>query len=298
MLGMVYYFRNSNTGYGYLGERAALTFPSDLNVDLFVATPFDAYHQFKDFVEDESRRKVVLCAVDGTDFPAVWDEYLKKFDGVVVMLDHSNFRERYPFVLGEWFPRLRFWGKEGKWRPREKVAGTIAQLHGRKGFNLLPTVMATLKSWTFELITDPVTASYLKVVENSFPNFKVIINDLSDDELMEWYLSLRVFFSLSMAEGGGLPAYEAAYLGVPTLLPYHTAYKFVPNATFYPCTPANMILNQTGGNVYTPDLYKFMEILSKEELPDEQRPAPPPFECEPDWGIILRPLITGLVARR
>lgn len=289
---MVYYFKNPRTGYGWLGYRAAETFPEELNevVDLVVATPQDAFYLFPE-LERSERKKVVLCAVDGTDFPHSWQPYLSRFDGMVVMLDHSNFAERYSFVLGQWYPKLRFWGKSGEWKPRERVAGTIAQQHGRKNFNLLPYILAGAPEWNIEVITDKHTASYLTGLQSSFSNLQIITNDLTDDELMDWYLSLRVFFSLSGAEGGGLPAYEAAYLGVPTLLPNHTAYKFVPNATFYPCFAVPATHLQVGGTFYMPHIESFIDILRNEKIPAEQKPAPPPFPIEPDWRVILAPFL-------
>lgn len=287
---MVFWFKDTKTGYGWLGFRAHETFPPDLSlkVDLAVATPYDAFNLFSEFPL-RALPKLALCAVDGTDFPPLWRSYMEKCDGIIVMLDHSDFKSKSDKVLGQWFPKLRFDGMSvGQWRPRNKVAGTIMQVHGRKGFNYLPTVLSRLKDWKFEILTDRQTAAYMLVLQRSFPNIEVITNDFSDEELMNWYLSLRVYFSVSMGEGGGLPAFECAYLGVPTLLPYHTAYKFVPNATFYPCMPVPANFPHTGGLLYTPDIDAFVDILNEEAVTDKQVPAPPQFPVEPSWHDLLR----------
>lgn len=279
---MVYWFRDTKTGYGWLGHRVAETFPE--THDIVVATPFDAPKMFPEAFE-EGKKPLVLCAVDSTDLPPCWLDKIDLFSGIILMLDHSDFKGRYPFVLGEWYPCLRFWGRSAQWKPRGNVLGTIAQIHGRKGFQYLPELAARLKSWQFEIITDFKTKLYLTPLARSFPNIHLMENNLSDDELLDWFTSLRGFFSLSMGEGGGLPAFEAAYIGVPTILPYHTAYKFVPNATFYSCTPVQPFDLQLGGNIFAPDLQSFIDNLKS--LPEEQRPAQPPFKVEPDWGTLL-----------
>lgn len=286
---MVYFFDDPKSGYGWLGLRVKETYPPQ-GLDIVVATPYDATYLFPEAFEG-GKKPLVLCACDGTDFPPCWLSLLDKFAGVILMLDHSNLKEKYPEVIkGEWFPKLRFWGRQGVWKPRERVFGTIAQMGGRKGLQFLPTILSRCREFEFEVLTDHKTAIYLLPITKSFPNLKVIESNLSDDELMDWFLSLRAFFSLSMGEGGGLPAFEASYLGVPSILPYHTAYKFVPYAVFYPCTPVTPFDLQLGGNIFSPDLDGFISILKGGKIPGEQNPQPPPFPVEPPWEEILKSL--------
>ena len=288
------------SGYGWLAYRAAVAFPPTLGADLWVFPPSDAQA-----IRDECKRRgiiksegllISLSAVDGTELPAGWVQSLEEtFHATILMVDHSGLSSKCPKYVGEFYPIPRTaFVKARQWQPpQQKVIGTLLTYHTRKGIELLVSLMWSIFKKSpevrFKVVADFITASLLR---NSVPPTVEILSGLSDEELVEFYLSLWAFLSLSMGEGGALPVAEAATLNVPIITPNHTAFSRLPASLRIGCVrqPAPIDAH-LAGDIFIPNLKEVERIILENDT------LPPPSEGDiivEDIDTILHNIATSL----
>ncbi len=268
------------TGYGWLAYRLFQALPAHLDADFYVLPPYDAVRLYDDL--QDGRIKICVCAVDGTEIPQSWVEAGAQFHGIVLMLDHNKFKDKWDKVIGEFYPapRTLFVKENSSYSPpQKKILGTVYTPHYRKNLETIIAVAFELYKRKIdaqiEIVSDPSTAHLWR--HYAPPNLTFRYN-LKDKEMVEWYLSLWAFFSFSMGEGGALPAMEAASLGVPTILPYHTAFKFIPRSVTlqdFKEIPSQGDPNYAGMlHVINPQ--EFIRVVKE----NDTLPPPPPIEIE------------------
>lgn len=282
------------TGYGWLAYRFFEAMRDmRAEVTVYVLPPRDAVLVFGDEIDVErgnGRAVGCLCAVDGTEIPDSWRKVENYFDFVVVMLEHSDFQ--WSKIIGSFYPLPRTFFLQEKFSDRivgerkvdRKVLGTVLGAHARKNLETIVSVAYSLYKMRadveFEIVADARTAWLWK--HYAPPNLKFRTR-LSDYELTEWYLSLWAFFSFSMGEGGALPVVEASTLNTPTILPYHTAFKFLPASLYLSCTE---IVAQGDPNIqgklYLVNPKEFIDIVLNQDC------LPQPPRCEIDFENVSK----------
>lgn len=275
------------TGYGWLAYRAFLVFPTDAPLSVYVLPPRDAVLVYANELQRDAEngvRRACLFAVDGTELPTSWLRAAEFFDYYIVMLNHNNFEKQCEKVVGEFYPKPRtlVWLEtHGIATPERKVQrkllGTIAHGHARKNIDMVVAIAYELHKRRadveFSIITDERTATLWR---HYAPPNATFLTGLSDDELIDWYLSLWAYFSLSSGEGGALPAVEAALLSVPTILPKHTAFATIGASVFLTNLhevdaegDANL-----GGKLFVPEPMELVEIVTNcDALPPPPTPS-------------------------
>src|SRR5690606_13334857 len=91
------------------------------------------------------------------------------------------------------------------------------------------------------------------------------LQEIEDDDLIEFYQAARVFVYPSKAEGFGIPPLEAAALRVPTLCSSSTAmsdFKFLEPYTFDPNNLNDLMQKLDKILLYPPDNYSLSKIAN------------------------------------
>jgi len=283
---------SAKTGYGWLAYRAFIAFPKHIPLSVYVLPPRDALLIYGDDElradADAGRATACLFAIDGTEIPESWLRAQQHFDYYIIMLDHNDFARKCGKIIGEFYPKPRtlVWLERNgigaiERNPKELLLGTVAHGHARKNIELIVTIAHEFYKRAddvkFSIVTDARTAYIWRHYAPANTEFLV---DLRDDEMVSWYSSLWAFFSLSSGEGGALPALEASILGVPTILPKHTAFAIIGASVFLTdlreveaSGDANI-----AGSLFIPNPREFIDIVRAHM--NTQLPPPPPARIQ------------------
>ncbi len=267
----IFCYENESTGYGYLGKRVREALrPYSVAAHIFVYPPLDAFLAHPEAF-NEPMPKIGVFAYDGTDFAPEWLPFLSFFERLIVMVDHSGLSRKYENIWGTFYPFPRFYGLRRRVRrnPQRNLAGTIAHYHPRKYFVGILELSRLLPDWQFSVVTDERGKQILEMAAP--PNLQLLTN-LTNRALLDWFLSLDCFFSVSIGEVGGLAAAEALTLKIPTILPKHTAYALLPALHYSTIGEVAAFGGGGGGSFFLPNVEELAEILRRRAFEDFEIP--------------------------
>lgn len=156
--------------------------------------------------------------------------------------------------------------KEG----RSFRVGGVVTPHPRKNHQGWIQLAGLLKKHRVTLVADA-SSSKIPIYKELQDAGIEVVYDLTDDEMLEFYLSLDWFVSLSVGEGYGLPVREALACGTPVIVPKHTGYldlEGVDGVRFVNCfVGSGKPYHVPDTFVYLPDIKEIARIINDEIPP-------------------------------